>query len=91
MLGSVAEKLRREDESPVILDEHIEITDMILGASKRVHKMCERHVAEEAHKRKKMQRLDDERVTQEVSEERSHKLVKNARGNLLRANGEWVT
>lgn len=78
-------------ESPVILDEHLEITDMILASSKQVQKMCERRVAEEAHKRKKQQRLSDERVIQEVSEERSQKLVKNARGNLLRADGEWVT
>jgi hypothetical protein len=78
-------------ESPVILDEHIEITDMILAASRQVQKMCERRVAEEAHKRKKAAKQSDERVAQEVTEERVHKLVKNARGNLLRANGEWVT
>jgi hypothetical protein len=78
-------------ESPIIEDLHIEITDMILAASKRTQLDCERAVAETAFLRKKAAHHSDERVREEVGKEKLTRLVKNARGVLLRQKGEWVT
>jgi hypothetical protein len=78
-------------ESPVIEDLHVEITDTILAASRRTQVMCERAVAETAFLKKKAVEKDKERVSEEIRTERLAKLVKNARGALLRANGEWIT
>lgn len=77
-------------ESPVIEDIHVEIADMILAASKRTQLDCERAVAETAFLRKKAAQRSDERVREEVGKEKLARLVKNARGALLRAKGEWV-
>ena len=78
-------------ESAVIEDIHIEITDMILAASRRTQLDCERAVAETAFLRKKAAQHSDERVREEVGREKMARLVKNARGALLRQKGEWVT
>lgn len=78
-------------ESPIIEDLHVEITDMILVSSKRTQSECERAVAETAFLRKKSASRSDERVREEVGKEKLARLVKNARGALLRAKGEWVT
>jgi hypothetical protein len=78
-------------ESPVIEDLHIEITDMILAASRRTQLECERAVAETSFLRKKAAQRSDERVREEVGKEKLARLLKNARGALLRAKGEWLT
>ena len=78
-------------ESPVIEDLHVEITDMILASSRRTQLECERAVAETAFLKKKSAQRSDERVREEVGNEKMARLVKNARGVLLRQKGEWVT
>jgi len=77
-------------ESHVIEDLHVEIADMILAASRRTQLECEKAVAEMAHLKRKAAKKSEERVAEEMTEERLAKLVKNARGALLRAKGEWV-
>jgi|GEM_PF-2117623 len=78
-------------ESAVIEDLHVEIADMILASSKRTQLECERVVAESSFLRKKAAQRSDERVREEVGTEKLARLVKNARGVLLRHKGEWVT
>lgn len=78
-------------ESMVIDDEHVEIADMILASSKRTQTECERAVAETAFLKRKAAKRSEERVSDEVREEKLTRLVKNARNTLLRAKGEWVT
>lgn len=78
-------------ESPVIEDLHVEITDMILTSSKRTQLECERAVAETSFLRKKASQRSDERVREEVGKEKLARLVKNARGAMLRQKNEWVT
>lgn len=77
-------------ESPIIEDLHVEIADLILASSRRTQLECERAVAETAFLRKKAAQHSDERVREEVGKERLIKLVKNARGALLRQQGEWI-
>jgi hypothetical protein len=77
-------------ESPIIEDEHVEIADMILASSKRTQLECERAVAEVTFLRKKATQRSDERVKEEFGKEKLERLVKNARGTLLRQKGEWV-
>lgn len=78
-------------ESPVIEDLHVEIADMILASSKRTQIECERAVAEATFLKKKAAQRSDERVRDEVGKEKMARLVKNARGALLRQKGDWVT
>jgi hypothetical protein len=78
-------------ESPVVEDLHVEIADMILMSSRRTQLVCERAVAETAFLKKKAAKKSEEMLTEEVVKEKLAKLVKNARGALLRADGEWVT
>lgn len=78
-------------ESPVVEDLHVEIADLILMSSKRTQLECERAVAETAFLKKKASKHSDERVQEEIVKEKLARLVKNARGALLRQKGEWVT
>lgn len=78
-------------ESFTVEDLHVEIADMILMSSKRTQLECERAVAETSFLRKKAAQRSDERVREEVGKEKLARLVKNARGALLRQKGEWVT
>lgn len=77
-------------ESFVIEDLHVEIADLILAASRRTQLECERAVAESTFLKKKAARRSDERVSEEIGKEKLARLVKKARGILLRAKGEWV-
>jgi hypothetical protein len=77
-------------QSVIIEDLHIEIADTILTASRRVQLECERVVSDVAYLKKKAAKKSEERVTEEIGEERLATLVKNSRGVLLRAKGEWV-
>jgi hypothetical protein len=77
-------------ESPIIEDLHIEIADLLLASSKDTQLECQRVVFTSAFEKKKAARRSDERATEEVVKEKLAKLVKNARGALLRADGEWV-
>jgi hypothetical protein len=77
-------------QSIVIEDLHIEIADTILAASGRVQRECEKAVLEIAFLKRKAAKKTEERVAEEVGEERLKTLVKNARGVLVRADGEWV-
>jgi len=77
-------------ESTVIEDLHVEIADMIIAVSRRMQTVCERAVANATHEKKKASKKSDERVSEEIRDERAAKLVKNAHGKLLRENGEWV-
>jgi hypothetical protein len=77
-------------ESIVIENLHIEIADMILAASKNVQRECEIAVAEAQFLKRKAIKRSEERVAAENEDEKLADLVKNARGALLRANGEWV-
>jgi hypothetical protein len=77
-------------QSAVVEDLYVEIADKILIASKRSQAVCEKAVADAAFERKKAAKTSDERVNEEVSEERLAKLVNNARKALLRKKGEWV-
>lgn len=77
-------------ESIVIEDLHVEIADVILASSRRTQLECERIVYETAFDKKKARQSSDERVREEVGKEKLAKLVKNARGALLRKKGEWV-
>jgi len=78
-------------ESTVIEDLHVEIADTILRASRHEQLKCEKAVADAAYDKKKAARRSDERVTEEIAEEKLAKLVKRARKLLIEANGEWVT
>jgi hypothetical protein len=78
-------------ESMRIEDEHVEIADMILAASRRTQLECERAVAEVAFLKRKAAKRSEERINDDVREEKKARLVKNARGALVRAAGEWVT
>jgi len=77
-------------QSVVIEDLHVEITDTILTASRRVQLECERVVSDIAYLKRKAAKKSEERVAEEIGEERLAKLVKNARGTLIRAKGAWV-
>jgi hypothetical protein len=77
-------------ESIVIEDPHVEIADIILAASKKTQMECEQIVRKIAFEKKKAAKHTDERVTEEIREDKLTKLVGNARGHLLRADGEWV-
>jgi len=77
-------------ESDVIEDLHVEIADMLLASSKQTQLECERFVFQTAFDRKKAARKSDERVNEELGKEKLAKLVKNARGHLVAAKGEWV-
>ena len=78
-------------ENPQIEDLHVEIADMILASSRRTQLECERVVAETSFMRKKAAQRSDERVREEVGSEKLGRLIKNARGQMLRSPGEWIT
>jgi len=78
-------------ESTAIEDPHIEIADIILAASKKTQMECEQIVRKMAFEKKKAAKHTDERVDEEIRADKLVKLVKNARGHLLDANGGWVT
>jgi hypothetical protein len=78
-------------QSHVIEDLHVEIADKILAVSRRTQVKCERAVAEANFRKKKAARSSDERVTEEVHNEKLDREVRRARGILLRAKGAWVT
>jgi len=78
-------------ESTVIEDLHVEIADQIVEVSKRTQLICEQAVAEANFRRKKAAKSTDERVNDEVHNEKLATLVKNARNALLGKKGEWVT
>jgi hypothetical protein len=77
-------------ESIAIEDLHVEIADIILAASKKTQMECEQIVRKIAFERKKAAKHTDERVDEEIRADKLTKLVKNARGHLERADGEWV-
>lgn len=77
-------------ESPVIQDDHVEIADQIIAASRRVQLECERVVAENAFLARKASAKTEERVRTAVEEEKLRHLVANARKKLVKADGEWV-
>lgn len=77
-------------ESAHIEDEHVEIADQIVAASKRVQMDCERVVAESMFLSKKASARTEERVRDALGSDRVKKLLDNARKRLIRASGEWV-
>ena len=77
-------------ESPRIEDEHVEMADQIIRASRRVQLDCERAVAEVTFLKKKSAARSDERVNEEVSADKMRRLMKNARAKLVQADGDWV-
>lgn len=78
-------------ESPVIEDIHIHIADLIIESSRKVQMQCERAVAEATYMKKKSALRSDERAKEELSKDKLQRLIKNARGALSRAGGEWVS
>jgi hypothetical protein len=77
-------------ESVRIEDEHVEIADQIVAASRRVQVECERVVAEKNFLSKKLQARTEERVRDEVGQERLTRLLKVTRDKIVAAGGEWV-
>jgi len=77
-------------ESARIEDEHVEIADQIVAASKRVQMECERVVAENTFLAHKSRARTEERVRDEVGQDKLNRLLKSARLKLAHANGEWV-
>jgi hypothetical protein len=77
-------------ESPRIEDEHVEMADQIVRASRRVQLDCERAVAEVTFLKKKSAARSEERVSEEVSADKMKRLMTNARKKLVQADGEWV-
>lgn len=77
-------------ESPRIHDDHVEIADQIIAASRRVQLECERVVAENAFLARKASARTEERVRTAVDEEKLQTLVKNARKKLAKADGDWL-
>lgn len=77
-------------ESTRIEDDHVEIADQIMSASKRVQIACERVVSEKTFMAQKSRARTDERVRDEVSDDKMNRLVKGARAKIVRADGEWV-
>lgn len=77
-------------ESPRIEDEHVEMADQIVRASRRVQLDCERAVAEVTFLKKKSVARSEERVSEEVATDKMRRLMKNARAKLVQADGDWV-
>jgi hypothetical protein len=77
-------------ESSRIDDEHVEMADQIIRASRRVQLDCERAVAEITFLKKKSVARSEERVSEEVSADKMKRLMKNARTKLVQADGDWV-
>jgi hypothetical protein len=63
---------------------------LILAASKKTQRECERAVAEASFLKKKSAKRNEERVGDELRRERISDLAKIAREKLLVAKGEWV-
>jgi hypothetical protein len=77
-------------ESTRIEDEHIEIADLIIQASRRVQQDCERQVAEVKFLKKRSAARSEERVSEAMKAEKMGRLLTNARKELVKADGEWV-
>jgi len=77
-------------ESVRIEDEHVEIADQIVAASRRVQVECERVVAEKTFMAQKIRARTEERVRDEVGEERLAQHIKTTRAKIVLADGEWV-
>lgn len=77
-------------ECPRIEDEHVEMADLIILASRRVQRDCERQVSEDKFLKKKKAARSDERVSEAVSAEKIKRLMETARKKLVAADGEWV-
>lgn len=77
-------------ESPRIEDLHVGIADQVIAASKRVQVGCERVLAENTFLARKAVARSEERVRDELGQDKLRALVKNARGKLLVAKGDWV-
>ncbi len=77
-------------ESMVINDEHVEMADQIIAASRRVQVECERVLAENAFLSRKAAARTEERVRDELGSDKLSKLLKNAKDKLEKAHGEWV-
>jgi len=74
----------------IVQDLHVEIADKILAASKRTQLKCEQAVARANFAKKKAAKQSDERVNDEVGQEKLTRLVNRARDVLLLAKGAWV-
>ena len=48
-------------------------------------------MAEASFLRKKAARRSDDRVAEDIAKEKMARLIKNARGSLLRQKGQWVS